>query len=98
MSPLHGSGEKHASKFACGDRRQRTIEEDPDVATLAGARSFQRRRHVRLLTDLQVSQGVILPSLLVKVSRQEPASFVWQERVHGDGFLAQEVVLNNGVG
>src|SRR5208337_3636931 len=47
---------------------------------------------------LQESQGVILPRRLVEVCREKPARFVWQERVHADGFLAQEVVLDDGVG
>ena len=98
MPALHGSRKQHASEFARGDRRQRTLKDDPDVAAFSRARTFQDRGHVQLPAGLQESQGVILPRRLVKVCREKPARFIWQESVYADGFLAQEVVLDDGVG
>ena len=98
MPALHGSRENHASQFARGDRRQRTIKEDPNVAALPGTRTLQGSGHVQLLAGLKKSQGVILPRLLVEVCREKPARFVGQEGIHANGFLAQEVVLDDGVG
>jgi hypothetical protein len=37
------------------------------------------------------------PSLPVEVYREKPARLVGQERIHADGLLAQEVVLDDGV-
>src|SRR4051812_47648317 len=68
------------------------------MAALPGTGTFQGSGHVQLLAGLQESQGVILPGLLVKVCRKKPACFVWQERVHADGLLAQEVALDDSVG
>ena len=67
------------------------------MTALPGTRTLQSSGHVELVAGLQKSQGIILPRLLVEVRREEPACFVWQQRVHTDGFLAQEVVLNDGV-
>jgi hypothetical protein len=36
MPALHGSRKKHAPEFARGDRRQRAVKEDPNVAALPG--------------------------------------------------------------
>src|SRR5712692_6921381 len=80
-----------------GNCRQRTIKEDPNVAALPGTRTLQGRGHTQLLAGLNKSLGVILPSLLVEVYREKPARFVGQERIHANGLLAQEVVLNDGV-
>ena len=98
MPALHGSRENHASQFARGNRRQRTIKEDPNVAALPGTRTLQGSGHAQLLAGLKESLGVILPSLLVEVCREKPARFVGQEGIHANGFLAQEVVLDDGVG
>src|ERR1700730_10433209 len=98
MPALHGSREQHASEFARGDRRQRTVKEDPNVAALPGTGTFQNSGYRQLLTGFQESQGVILPSRLVEVCREKPARFVGQEWVHANGFLTQEVVLDDGVG
>ena len=68
------------------------------MAALPGTRTLQSSGHVQLLAGLKESQGVILPSHFVEVCREEPARFIWQERVHADSFLAQEVVLDDGVG
>src|ERR1035441_7531121 len=98
MPALHGARKQHASEFARGNRRQRTLKEDPNVAAFSRTRTFQGRGHVQLPARLQESQGVILPRRLVKVCREKPARFIWQESVYADGFLAQEVVLDDGVG
>src|SRR5271165_6523491 len=68
------------------------------VAALPGARTRQGSWHTQLLAGLKESLGVILPSLLVEVSREKPARFVGQEGIYADGLLAQEVVLDDGVG
>src|ERR1044072_4598302 len=98
MPALHGSREQHAAEFACDHRRQRTLKEDPYVAALSRTRTFQGGRHIQFLARLQESQGVILPSRLVEVCRKKPAGFIWQESVHADGFLTQEMILDDGVG
>ena len=98
MPALHGSREEHASEFARGNRRKRTFKEDPNVAALPGTRTFQGSGHVQLLACLKESQGVILPRFLVEVRREKPARFVRQERVHANGLLAQEMILDDGVG
>ena len=97
MPALHGSREDHASQFARGNRWQRTIKENPNVAALPGTRTLQGSGHAQLLAGLKESLGVILPSLLVEVRREKPARFVGQEGIHANGFLAQEVVLDDGV-
>jgi hypothetical protein len=81
-----------------GNRWQRTIKEDPNVAALPGTRTLQGSGHTELLAGLKESLGVILPSLLVEVCREKPARFVGQQRIHANGVLAQEVVLDDGVG
>src|SRR5579863_6589209 len=96
MPALHGSRKQHASEFARGDRRQRTLKEDPNVAAFSRTRTFQGRGHVPLPARLQESQGVI--RRLVRVCREKPARFIWQESVYADGFFAQEVILDDGVG
>jgi len=68
------------------------------VAAFSRTRTFQGRGRVQLPARLQESQGVILPRRLVAVCREKPARFIWQESVHADGLLAQEVVLDDGVG
>src|SRR6266481_3894411 len=98
MPALHGSRENHASQFARGTRSQRTIKEDPNVAALAGTRTLQSSGHTQLLAGLKESLGVILPSLLVEVCREKPARFVEQEGVPANGFVTQEVVLDDRVG
>src|SRR6266481_5604609 len=84
--------------FARGTRSQRTIKEDPNVAALPGTRTLQGSGHTQLLAGLKECLGVILPSLLVKVRREKPARFVGQEWIHANGFLAQEVALDHGIG
>ena len=79
-------------------RRQRTVKEDPNMTALPGTRTLQSSGHVELVAGLQKSEGIILPRLLVEVRREEPARFVRQQGVHADGLLAQEVVLDGGVG
>src|SRR5271157_3872625 len=54
--------------------------------------------HTQLLAGLKKSLSVILPRLLVEVCREKPARFVRQEGIYANGFLAQEVVLDDGVG
>jgi hypothetical protein len=98
MPPLHCSGQEQASQFTSGDRRQRAVEENPNVAALSGTRAFQCGRHIQFLTNLQESQSVILPGLLVEICREKPAGLVRQERIHADGLIAQEMVLDDGVG
>jgi hypothetical protein len=68
------------------------------VAAFSRTRTFHGRGHVQLPARLQKSQGVILPRRLVKVCREKPARFIWQESVYADGYLAQKVVLDDGVG
>src|SRR6266567_4619945 len=61
----------------------------------------ERSKTAGTLNCRQVSKeslGVILPSLLVEICREKPARFVGQEGVQAHGFLAQEVVLDDGVG
>src|ERR1039458_10622645 len=84
MPALHGSREQHASELARGDRRQRALKKDPDVAALPGTRTFQGSGHVQLPAGFKESQGVIFPSRLVEVCREKPARFVWKERVHAN--------------
>src|SRR5580692_3459216 len=98
MPALHGSRKQHASEFARGDRRQRTLKEDPNVAAFSRTRTFQGRGPVQLPARLQECQGVIFPRRSVKVCREKPARFIWQESVYADGFLAHEMVLDDGVG
>src|SRR6266567_1214576 len=74
------------------------IEEDPNVASLPGTRTLQDSRYTQLPAGFKESLGVILPSLLVEIRREKPARFVGQEGVQAHGFLAQEVVLDDGVG
>jgi hypothetical protein len=38
------------------------------------------------------------PSLLVEVSREKPARFVWQQRMYADGLFTQQMLLDDGVG
>jgi hypothetical protein len=38
------------------------------------------------------------PSLLVEVSREKPARFVWQQRIYADGLFTQQMLLDDGVG
>ena len=68
------------------------------MATLPGTRTLQGGGHVQLLAGLQESQGIILPSRLVEICREKPARFVRQEGVHANGFLTQQVVLDDCVG
>lgn len=98
MPALHGARENHAPQFPRGDRWQHAIKEDPNVATLPGTRTLQDSGHTQLLAGLKESLGVIFPRLLVEVRRKKPARFVGQEGVHANGFLAQEVVLDNAFG
>src|SRR5690348_15978497 len=97
MPALHGSREQDTSELARGDRRKRTLKEDPNVAAFSRTTTFQGGWHVQFLARLQESQGVILPSRLVKVRRKKPAGFIRQESVHADGFLAQQMILDDGV-
>src|SRR2546425_3355389 len=56
-----------------GDRRQRTVKEDPNVAALPGTGTLQGGGHTPLLAGLKKSLGVILPSLLVPPIRFKAA-------------------------
>ena len=49
---LHGSCEEYASEFARGNCWQCAIEEEPNVTTLPGTRTFQGSGHVQLLAGL----------------------------------------------
>jgi hypothetical protein len=98
MSALHGSRENYAPQFARGDRWQRTLKEDPNVAALSGTRTLQGSGHTQLLASLKESLRVIFPRLLVEVRRQKPARLVGQEGIHTNGFSAQKVVLDDSVG
>lgn len=44
------------------------------------------------------THGVLLPCLLVKIHRQQPASLVQQERVDPDRVFADKVRTNNVIG
>src|SRR5206468_2168477 len=59
---------------------------------------LQGSGHTQILAGLKESLRVILPSLLVEVYRKKPARFLGQERIHANGLLAQEAVLDDGVG
>jgi len=79
MPMLHGSHKQEASEFARGDRRQRALKEDPNVAALP-ERERSKAAARSTPANLKESQGVILPRFLVEVCREEPARFVWQQR------------------
>jgi hypothetical protein len=91
MSAFHSARENQASQLACGDRRQRTLKENPDVTALPGSRTLKGGMYIQFPTGFQKSLGIILPGLLVEVCREKPARFVEQEGVDADGFLAKEV-------
>ena len=66
-------------------------KKDPNYVTaLPGAGTFQSGG---TFDSWQVSGNAresLPPSVFVEVCREEPARFVWKERIHTDDFLAQE--------
>ena len=67
------------------------------MAALPGTGALQCSGHDQLLAGLQESERVILPGLLVEVSRKEPTGFVWQEWINANGLLAQKVIFDDHV-
>src|ERR1035437_10027897 len=61
MPALHGARKQHASEFARGNRRQRTLKEDPNVAAFSRTRTFQGR-HVSRKARESYSHAVLSKS------------------------------------
>ena len=85
---FHRLGDEPCAKTSSRRRRDRVREEDPQVAAVAGARPFQRRRHPQRPTGRQEHGNVAVPGLLVEVDGQEPAGLVGQHGVYADGEVA----------
>jgi hypothetical protein len=67
------------------------VEEHPDMATVAGSRTFQCRRHAVVMASVEVGEGVEHPGALVEVTGNEGASVTAQQRVDPDRHLASKV-------
>ena len=78
---LHGFGQQVRPESASLRGRDRTVEEDPDVSSVAGARAFERGRYAHAATCRKEGLGIFPPAGLVEVDRQEAAGLVLEQRV-----------------
>ena len=97
MTAFHRLGQDEASQLSRGDRRNGCLEKDPDMAALAGSRSLQINMNAGLSGRVDVGESIFLPMVLVEVRGKKPASLVRQHRIDADGFLADQVLMNNFV-
>jgi hypothetical protein len=67
VAALHRGCQQRATKSPSRRSRNRLLEEDPDMGSVARPRSLDRRRHAFLAADRRECAGVFLPRLLVEV-------------------------------
>lgn len=82
---FHGFGQDVRSQPAGQCCRDRLGEEDPDMAAVAGAGAFHRRRHALDPACLQEGGDVLTPGCLVEVGRQKPAGLVRKNGIDAHG-------------
>jgi hypothetical protein len=78
---LHGLGQEVRTEPARERRRNRLLEEDPDMPAATRSRSFQRGVEIEALTDLQKGRRVVPPVRLIEVGGEDVAGFIQEQRV-----------------
>src|ERR1700751_1759658 len=79
---LHCLGQKMRTQLAGQTRWNGFFKEQPDVAAVAGTRSFQCDWQVALAAGFEECAGVLLPVLLVEIDRQEITGLVSKHGVN----------------
>src|ERR1035437_968963 len=97
MAPLHRPRDQGTSQFPRLHRRDRFLEEDPNVAASSRAWPLQRRGDGHLVANLQYGGNVVPPPSLVKIRREEPAGLVDQQWVDAHDVPTSQVITDNGV-
>jgi hypothetical protein len=96
-SPFHRLGENVRTEFPRQDSRYGLDEEQPQVTTVARARSLDRSRQPELSAGLANGADIRTPVLLVEVRGKKEAGLIEKHRVYPDHKLATTVVVTGKV-
>ena len=78
---LHRLGE-HVRAEAAGERRRnRLLEEEPQMRAQPGARALDGGRKIQTPAAFQTGHGILAPAALVEIDGEEPAGLVRQQRI-----------------
>jgi hypothetical protein len=69
------------------------MEENPDVCTVAGARTFQCGGHVQATACFAKSFRIVAPAFLVEIHCEHEAGFVLQHRIDAHDEIFAGVIL-----
>lgn len=94
-SRVADEGGAEPSRIPC---RNLGREKHPHMGTVAGARDFQRGRRTQFPAGLDEGLGITAPIRVIKIHRQKMAIVIRQQRVHADGVVACEVVVDRLIG
>lgn len=101
--PLHRLGKHVRTEPTCQGRGDRLLEEEPDVGTLARARSFDRDGQTQLAARVGKRLRIVTPAGLVEVDGKKETGLVLQERIDRRdeglplGVQSRQVPANNVV-
>ena len=90
---VHRFGQDVRGKTTGQDRRNRVLEEDPDVCASTGAGSFECRRNIQAKARFQEYSGIIGPPVLIKVDREDEARFIEQHRINASDERLSSIVV-----
>lgn len=93
----HRFGDEIAAHLARDVRRHRRRKEEPDVGAVARSRSLHRGGKTDAPARLDERAYVVRPCALVEVHGEEPAGFVFEERVHTHHVTAREMPDDRGI-
>ena len=98
VPPGHGLGDEKATHLAGGARRHRSVEEEPDVCSVARPGALDRE--VDTLSPACFDEGahVLPPLCLVEVHGEKPASLILQHRVDPDHVVSFEMIVDGLLG
>ncbi len=80
-SSFHRLGQEERTELPREGRRNRLLEEEPDVPATSRSRPLRRCRQVARAAGVDERRHVLLPPVLVEVDSQEEAGLVPQHRV-----------------
>jgi hypothetical protein len=79
LMPLaHGAGKQRRTEFSRQTRGNRVSEEEPGVGAMTGARTLNRRRHIKSRANIFESGHILLPTIFIKVDGQKVAFSSWR--------------------
>jgi hypothetical protein len=78
---LHRLRQEQRAKLSSRDRRHRFRKKEPDVASVAGAGSFQRDGHRQVAAGLDKCGRIRAPAIPIEIHRQKMAGLVAKHRI-----------------